>query len=218
MRVSASELRYVGGNHWAAILDGIADLRDHFDREEQLRLATPSPHALLLYGCSPASWDEILAALPPRPVVDRYVSYYFNHMDIAASAIYGTSFLREYDTFWAASAPIVWVGLLFTIIGVVVASDPRHLLVDVCREKAVQCLVLGEYTRSGPYVLETMYHYMHLEFFTRADADKDIWFLMVLAVGLAKRMGYHRDPRYFPGISPLQRRDAAPAVGLRAAG
>lgn len=31
IRVSPSELRYVGGDHWAAILDNIADLKDHFD-------------------------------------------------------------------------------------------------------------------------------------------------------------------------------------------
>ena len=68
MRVSASELHYIGGDHWAAILDSITDLKDHFNREEQLRLGTspdetqkhlgdarinevhPSRHSLLLYG------------------------------------------------------------------------------------------------------------------------------------------------------------------------
>ena len=107
MRMTASELRYVGGEHWAAILDSIADLRDHFDREELLRLAnsphgnnadgdgdaaatpftkTLSPHALLLYQrCRPASRPEILAVLPPKPAVDRYISRYFNRLDLVAS-------------------------------------------------------------------------------------------------------------------------------------
>jgi hypothetical protein len=107
MRISASELRYVGGDHWAAILDSIADLKDHFDREEQLRLANNpdqiqddngdgdggdslarprSSHALLLYGCSrSASRAEILAALPPKGAVDRYISRYFNRLDLVAS-------------------------------------------------------------------------------------------------------------------------------------
>ena len=106
MRMTASELRYVGGEHWAAILDSIADLRDHFDREELLRLAnsphgnndgdgdaaatpfakTLSPHALLLYQrCRPASRSEILAVLPPKPAVDRYISRYFNRLDLVAS-------------------------------------------------------------------------------------------------------------------------------------
>jgi hypothetical protein len=107
MRVSDSELRYVGGDHWAAILDSIADLKDHLDREEELRLADSpdqiqdgdgdgdggdspararSPHALILYGCRrPASRAEILAALPPKGAVDRYISRYFNRLDLVCS-------------------------------------------------------------------------------------------------------------------------------------
>lgn len=103
MRVSASELHYVGGEHWAAILDSIADLRDHFDREEQLRLAISpdqvqddtgeggnddihaSSHSLLLYGnFQPASHAEILAALPPKDAVDRYISRYFNRQELVS--------------------------------------------------------------------------------------------------------------------------------------
>lgn len=89
MRVSSSEFRYVGGTHWAAILDGIADLREHFEREEDMRLIKDdadipkTPDTLLLYGCKPASRAEIEAALPPRPVVDRFISRYFNLLDLA---------------------------------------------------------------------------------------------------------------------------------------
>jgi hypothetical protein len=100
MRMSASELRYVSGDHWTAILDGIADLKDHFDQEERFRLAQddkdpgvgdvtsniPGPrssHTLLLYGCRlPVSRAEILAALPPKTAVDRYISRYFNRLDL----------------------------------------------------------------------------------------------------------------------------------------
>lgn len=103
MRVSASELHYVGGDHWAAILDSIADLKDHFGRVEQLRLATgpdqvqddtgdpwnvdihASRHSMLLYeGCRPASQAGILAALPPRGAVDRYISRYFNRQELVS--------------------------------------------------------------------------------------------------------------------------------------
>lgn len=76
--------------------------------------------------------------------------------------------------------------------------------INLYREKIVQSLVLGEYTKSSPYVLETMLHYVYIEFAIHADADKDIWFLLALMVNLAMRMGYHRDPSNFPGISPLQ--------------
>lgn len=104
MHVSASELHYLGGGHWASILDSIADLKDHFDREEQLEL-TLSPeqirddvgadagnvdvlagkHSLLLYGgYRPASQAEILAALPPKSAVDRYISRYFNRQELVS--------------------------------------------------------------------------------------------------------------------------------------
>lgn len=103
MCVSASELHYVGGDHWAAILDSIADLKDHFDREEQLRLTInpdqtqdetgdadnvdihASRHSLLLYGgYRPALQVEILAALPPKGTVDRYISCYFNRQELVS--------------------------------------------------------------------------------------------------------------------------------------
>ena len=110
----------------------------------------------------------------------------------------------------------MWIGLLFSMICLaVLASDAgnsahknemeqRSIQVDLYREKIVQSLVLGEYTKSGPYVLETMIHYVYIEFAIHADADKDIWFLLAFMVNLAMRMGYHRDPSNFPGISPLK--------------
>lgn len=82
--------------------------------------------------------------------------------------------------------------------------EQQSLQINLYREKIVQSLILGEYTKSGPCVLETMIHYVYIEFAIRADADKDIWFLLALEVNLAMRMGYHRDPSHFPDISPLK--------------
>ena len=53
-------------------------------------------------------------------------------------------------------------------------ADRHGVQIDLYREKIVQCLIAGEYTKSGPYVLETVIHYVYIEFGTRADADKDI--------------------------------------------
>ena len=110
----------------------------------------------------------------------------------------------------------MWVGLLFSMMCLaVLASDTwdsvqsdemelQSLQVNLYREKIVQSLILGEYTKSAPSVLETLIHYVYIEFAIRADADKDVWFLLALEVNLAMRMGYHRDPSHFPGISPLK--------------
>jgi hypothetical protein len=82
--------------------------------------------------------------------------------------------------------------------------EQQSLQTNLYREKIVHCLMLSEYTQSGPYVLEAMIHYVYIEFALRADADKDIWFLLGLEVNLAKRMGCHRDPSNFPGVKPLE--------------
>ncbi|GKZ34668.1 hypothetical protein AbraIFM66950_004982 [Aspergillus brasiliensis] len=227
MQITDSELQYVAGEHWAAILDSIADLKAHCDREEQVRMAesttetsgSPSHfrHALLLYGPErAASRTEIISALPPKAAVDRYVSKYFNYLDLVASAaVHGPSFLQEYEAFWSdsTSMPIIWIGLLFSMICLaVMASDvtdsteeeQKTLQLELYREKIVQCLVMGEYTKPGPYVLETLVHYVYIEFGINPDANRNIWFLLGLEVNLAMRMGYHRDPNHFPDLTPLQ--------------
>ncbi|KAH8671694.1 fungal-specific transcription factor domain-containing protein [Xylariales sp. PMI_506] len=237
MRVLASEVQYVGSDHWVAILDTIADLKDHLDREESLREVedwdatqdkdgnpkqTRSDHALLLYGCGQtASRAEILAALPPKNAVDRYVSRYFNRLELAGATLHAPTFLREcsqYEAFWTdpSDVSVIWIGLLFTMICIAVLvsdegdaghgheAERQSLQVGLYREKIVQCLVLGKYTRTGPYVLETMIHYLYLEFVFHADANKDVWLLVSISINIAKRMGYHRDPSHFPGISPLE--------------
>ncbi|TEA19004.1 Equisetin cluster transcription factor eqxF [Colletotrichum sidae] len=231
MWVKASEHHYVGGDHWAAILDSIADLKDHFEREEQFQLATSPEHmtdgvygvepeamssrrALLLYGCRPAaSRAEILLALPPKEAVDRYVSRYFNRLDLVApSPVHGPTFLREYQGFWVNSSgpTIMWIGLLYSMLCLaVIASDvtegifntdidQQALQIDLYREKVVQCLMMGNYTQGGAHVLETLLNYVYIEFRIHEDAEKDVWFILGIEINLAKRMGYHHpDLRVF---------------------
>lgn len=113
--------------------------------------------------------------------------------------------------------PIFWLGLLFSMMCLALlasdASDSAHgdeaerqrtLQIELYREKVVQCLLEGEYTKAGPYVLETMTNYLYIEFVKRPDAYENAWFILGLVVSMALRMGYHRDPRHFPGMSPLR--------------
>lgn len=92
MKLTTSGVSYVNSAHWAAVLDGIAELKDHFEREDERLLVRcssepPKPYLAgpqLLYGCPRyATKEEILAAIPPRPVVDRLISRYFNALDMA---------------------------------------------------------------------------------------------------------------------------------------
>lgn len=111
---------------------------------------------------------------------------------------------------------MIWVGLLFSMICLAVMSsdssdstndyvtEQQALQIQLYREKIVQCLVIGEYTNAGPHVLETILHYVYVEFLLRTDADKDLWFLLALEVNFALRGGYHRDPSHFSTISSFQ--------------
>jgi hypothetical protein len=92
MVINSGENRYVGREHWVAILDSIAELRgqvvaDEIPREDpDFEDTGGQPHrALLLYGNRPPiSRREILESLPAKPIVDRYVSRYFNNLDLVS--------------------------------------------------------------------------------------------------------------------------------------
>lgn len=89
MRLTTSGARYVGDAHWAAILDGITDLKEYFDTSKDVYTFNEdfnvpgASRVQLFYSCKHASKVEILAAIPPRPAVDRFVSRYFNMLDLA---------------------------------------------------------------------------------------------------------------------------------------
>ncbi|KAK8099992.1 hypothetical protein PG999_010366 [Apiospora kogelbergensis] len=198
MHISATELSYVGSNHWAAIADSIADLRDYVDRGDHLRPVD---------NHEDASGGETMAARHPRGRL------------ALCSSVHGPTFLQEYETFWAnpTDTSVVWLGLLFGMICLAAitsgSSDLDHVgnaeravdQVSVYREKVAQCLIRGEYTKCGPYVLETLVHYLYIEFLLSPDADQDLWFLLGLEVNTALRMGYHREPCHFTALTPLQR-------------
>lgn len=76
-------------------------------------------------------------------------------------------------------------------------------MVSNFRLRIVQCLILGDYTKGGVYVLETLLLYMAVELFLRRDAEIGIWILLGIIVQLSMHMGYHRDPKNFRGISPF---------------
>lgn len=75
---------------------------------------------------------------------------------------------------------------------------------DAFRERAVQCLILARYTTGGPYVLETLITILTGEVVLLKDNPTDGWLSISMIIHLAIRMGYHRDPDHFPGISPFE--------------
>lgn len=89
---SLGTANYVGSSHWAAVLDSIAELKEHFEQEEEIRNmaidfnppnSAHSSWPQLLYSFHQVTKAEILSSIPPRRVVDRLVSRYFT-LDIAS--------------------------------------------------------------------------------------------------------------------------------------
>ncbi|KAI1173666.1 fungal-specific transcription factor domain-containing protein [Nemania sp. FL0916] len=229
MKLGESGPTYVNSSHWATVLEEISELKDHLEAEAGPQrfqgdsdLLYPFSGPQLLYGCPGyASKAEILASVPPRPVVDRLISRYFSSFDMSPVVLHTTQFLKEYEQFWAnpPSIPIVWLGLLFTIMclatqfqkfSIVPGSQPQpgadhtsdlDINIRTYRLKAVQCLVLGKYATGGAYVLETLMLYFSIELFLCTDADVGVWILLGITVQLAMHMGYHKDPSHFEGMS-----------------
>lgn len=218
---------YVGGSHWAAILESIAGLKDSLEYKEwsnqEAEQYVPSKDRgpdLLVGSVRSATRGEILASIPPRSVVDLLVRSILDSGDIAIAAVHSTTFSKEYEQFWIdpTGCPITWIGLLYAIMCLslnirllswskhenifngLAQRDPREA-VEIFREKTVQCLVLGNYTNPSAYTVETLIAYSLCEHFTSPDAHVGGWMTIGLAVRGAMRLGFHRDPSHYPNVS-----------------
>ncbi|CAH0043433.1 unnamed protein product [Clonostachys solani] len=219
LKLRESGASYVQSAHWEAILTKIRGLKEDSVTDSR---ALPGSH--LFYGPNRhATREEILAAIPPRQVVDRLMALHFDSYFVTPYIIHGKKFLREYETFWEdpGATSISWIGLMFSMLYIAAqlqtftidVSDGRAeslkaeclAMKDAFREKAIQCLVLARYTMGGPYILETLINILTGEFVLLKDGGvTDGWLLIGMILQLATRMGCHLDPDHFPGISPFE--------------
>lgn len=116
----------------------------------------------------------------------------------------------------------MWLGLLFSMMCLATQfqtfsedetgearpsfQSPRtpQQLVKKYREKVVQCLILGKYTRSLSYTIETLLLYLTIEHFQCKDTQIGPWILLGIIARIAMRMGYHRDASHSTQISPFR--------------
>lgn len=71
------------------------------------------------------------------------------------------------------------------------------------RSLAAQCLQTQNFMKPALNIVEALILYVHAEYARRRDADVGHWILVGIIVRLALRMGYHRDPKNYPNISPF---------------
>ena len=100
MRMHTHGANYVGSVHWAAVLDSITELKDTYEQEEEARILASSDHVLtlgprLLYEPLQVTMADVIAAVPPRAVVDRMVARYFNTQGLVPQVLHCGHFLQE---------------------------------------------------------------------------------------------------------------------------
>ncbi|RSL61449.1 hypothetical protein CEP54_006225 [Fusarium duplospermum] len=221
---------YTGSSHWATILDDIRQLKDELS--DDFSDSATSPESTLLTAdmglpttrmslltsvpCLPR--EQIPAMMPPRKVVDRHVSHFFNTFDFAPVILHRNTFLAEYTNFWdnLSAAPIMWIGLLFSIMGISVFLQQQDIgasglsttesqdTLETYRTLTIHCLVAGDYLRSSRYTIETLTLHFALDHNVNVDTYVGNWVLMGVVIRVAMRMGLHRDPAHWSTIRPLQ--------------
>lgn len=218
------EGNYVGGTHWASILESIHDIQGILDAELDVHPSpspSPSRHGWptessdLIFGRGEMiTHEQAVARLPPQHQTDRLILLYFRHRFTTAPYIHTIKFQREYDSFWRdpKSVSLLWISCLSSILWVATSialekgesglSDaPRP---DQLSTLAVDCLISGDYLSAKPYSIEALLLHGFTEMRRKHLVDSSLWTKFGLTARLAQRMGYHRDPKYLSNVTPFE--------------
>ncbi|KAF3768931.1 hypothetical protein M406DRAFT_250084 [Cryphonectria parasitica EP155] len=220
---------YIGQEHWHTILADISEVKNYFISHkkeleksyEKVLLSKPETARdgpTFLMGATAASDVELRAELPPKSHVLTLCGRYFNSMDNAVNIVHAPTFHQQLRAHWQdpSRTPIMWLGLLYSVLCLAMLSyhkvgdEPpewkgRTLeLAAEYRLRTVQCLIAADYTKPGEYTVETMLLYIFGEFSSRWDADLSLYLINSVVTRVAFRMGYHRDAKWFPSLTPFQ--------------
>ncbi|KAL1800488.1 hypothetical protein ACET3X_000830 [Alternaria dauci] len=225
MNLENRESSYVESDHWKAILDEIGDLKDMMQQHSEdsggshTHPVLPG-NDLFLLPTYPASKMDIIAAIPPRIVVDSMIWKYFKWADMPVSlVIHRKVFFKQYEAFWEdpLSTPIMWLTILYGMMYTVayctlfvngdaglldeITAAEYHSIVIISREKMIQCLRLGNYMKGAPHTIEALLAFLQTEYIQGEDTQHGRWQLTGVIVRVALKMGYHRDGSHFPKMS-----------------
>ncbi|KAL4962947.1 Zn(II)2Cys6 transcription factor [Aspergillus stella-maris] len=160
----------------------------------------------------------ILDSLPPKAEVAKLLSWFFDRANFPIAVppiIHEKTFMREYEDHWKnpTETGIIWVGLLFSILGVtMLASQFGGMQFEgtaeerfhTYRQRAAQCLLMGDIAKCLPYTIETLRLNATAELNRKDDNGRGLWIMTGVLVRAAVNMGYHRDPDHTPSLSMLQ--------------
>ena len=174
--------------------------------------------ALMFGATRPPSHAEILTSIPSKYTTDILVARYFNTYEPATHILHGPTFQKQYARHWTdpSKTSPVWVGMLFAMMRLAMMSyhrdgdEPPEFrgksldLAGQYRTQMAQCLVLADYTKPHKYVIETLILHLHSEFARSRETEVSVWVLVGMIARLAMRMGYHRDSKMYPNITPFE--------------
>ncbi|EME87634.1 uncharacterized protein MYCFIDRAFT_28434, partial [Pseudocercospora fijiensis CIRAD86] len=210
MRISKNEISYVGETHWQAILHGISELkRDLGDEAEENEGEDAAEHQ----HPAPAHVQQLIDSVPEKKVADRLLSLWFNSPDPFKPIIHAPTFQDEYRRFWRdpKDTPTMWLGLFYAILSLAAsfglrdidpASEPAQRIlkqVNQYHTLSASAAVLGDFTKPKQYTVECLI--LYAAGLRSNDAFVNVWLMIGLVLRLCLRMGYHRDPANYPGIS-----------------
>ena len=188
-------------------------------QQAKARMDSSIESPMSLFGGSQVpSLSELLAQMPKRTVTDKLIIRYFNSYDPAIHILHPPTWYKVYEKHWEkpeATGP-AWLGQMFAILCLAMHSYYRmddeppeyrgKSLATAAHYRALtgQCLLLADFTKPVNHMIETLVLHLHGEYARTCDTEVGVWMLVGMIVRLAMRMGYHRDPKYFGGITPFQ--------------
>jgi hypothetical protein len=187
------------------------DWQDAFGNSTQPR---PLTELGLLFG-NPAqvTKEDLIKAMPEKRVADRLLSLWFNSPDPFRPIIHAPTYQEEYKQYWKdpKRASASWLGLTFAILSLAESfglreADPGTAAAKVCLARveklhslSAAAAVLADFTTPKKYTLECLIFYM--TGLRSNDGFMKVWLMLGLILRLSLRMGYHRDPKFYPNIS-----------------
>jgi hypothetical protein len=132
--------------------------------------------------------------------------------------IHGPTYQKQYDQHWIAphETDVMWLALTYSMMMVVLVSynrfgeEPQEYkgrteqMYRDYKRLAGQSFMMIDVAHPTNYLLETLVLYVLADVGKTKDPDYNILIGVSILVRLAMKMGYHRDSKFFPNISPFQ--------------
>ncbi|PVH76760.1 hypothetical protein DL98DRAFT_282977 [Cadophora sp. DSE1049] len=200
---------YYGSTSWAALVESIHDIQSVL--ETDLHPPPTIQEQDIVFGdLAPVTIGDIVSCIPPRMEADRLISTFFGSQLVAMPFLHTHHFRRQYEAFWESpsSTNILWISILSSVLGIGAAifptkegsmAPPNSMFVSephVYTNMAARCLVSGQYTQAKIYSVEAILAYVCSRSILTGNSYSDsiLWSLHGLAITVAQKRGYHRNP------------------------